>query len=164
MKVEERFGRARGKFGDALIEGYYVRHEKITLSPIYYSKEQREKEEKENTEHWIVIDSISDWNMNREVQRAIIEDPETIQFSTGIILKDGTEVFEGDILLFPDGREVSVVRDKHCDFRLFSIKDPQDPLEFMFHEGEPVTNILKDKDFNEIKVIGTGFEMKSEES
>ena len=45
--------------------GYYAQHEKVTLCPVYENKEAFEKAVVENTEHYIIFDGFSDWNMTR---------------------------------------------------------------------------------------------------
>lgn len=85
----------RGKTENGIwVKGGFHKHE--TRQP--HCCEELKPEE---IKYLIIIDSLADWNMPKNIQCVEVI-PETVGMFTGLTDKSGTKIFEGDIFKFSD--------------------------------------------------------------
>lgn len=85
----------RGKTENGIwVKGGFHKHE--TRQP--HCCEELKPEE---IKYLIIIDSLADWNMPKNIQCVEVI-PETVGMFTGLTDKNGTKIFEGDIVRYGD--------------------------------------------------------------
>lgn len=85
--------RGQGKDNQKWYKGYYWYTEDIALCPVALT----EKDIQQNSHHYILMDGLSDWNLPIPKYKAEIK-PETLCQFTGGEDKNGTQIFEHDIV------------------------------------------------------------------
>ncbi len=99
------------------IRGEWVEGNYIYLHKTTYCFEGDTEHDKENEIHQIVFEQMTDWDLpNKHLKVDVI--PETVGQYTGLTDKNGTKIFEGDILATPCyiGAVMDVVEYKNGSF------------------------------------------------
>ena len=129
------------------VYGAYHEHIDITPAALYKDAESRENHIKEHTHYLIMQDAFSDYCMPRKIQCFDVTS-ETIGQFTGLLDKNDTEIYEGDIIEISNNRYKVDWNNKLAAFTAVD-------SEF----NEPY--LLTDLNFSKIAVIGNIYDNPS---
>ena len=123
------------------VEGYYIYHIKRTICPIGDSVKP------EDEQHVIMQDGFSDWNMPRNTVVFDI-DPETVCQYTGMKDKNGSRIWENDIVKIENSMDEGIGNIEFYDGMWYVDGEPSNSLH----------DITEYDDAGEVEVIGNIFD------